>query len=182
MAVVELAPVVYSDESEEEPESRPGPYSLCVGICGILPALVWLIILVSVLWKNRTESVCNRDLWSWLAGCAVVFGVFVGGHLLKMVSHVPDLKTSPLECCISVSICLAGTFLFIWEFVGGSRHYHAESDKCPLKGWTLAALFINILVALLTAITLVVAQCALLPAAAWNTATSKGDRDDDYEG
>eukprot|EP00927_Polykrikos_kofoidii_P079948 TRINITY_DN767_c0_g1_i4.p1 TRINITY_DN767_c0_g1~~TRINITY_DN767_c0_g1_i4.p1 ORF type:complete len:200 (-),score=19.63 TRINITY_DN767_c0_g1_i4:196-729(-) len=170
---------LYSEESEEEHESRPGPYSVCVGVCGILPALVWLIILVSVLWKNRTESVCNRDLWSWLAGCAVAFGVFVGGHLLKMVSHVPDLKTSPLECCISVSICLAGTFLFIWEFVGMTRHHRAESPRCPLKGWTLAALIINVLVALLTFITLVVAQCALLPAAAWNTV--KGDREDEYD-
>eukprot|EP00448_Togula_jolla_P016587 CAMPEP_0170591804 /NCGR_PEP_ID=MMETSP0224-20130122/12596_1 /TAXON_ID=285029 /ORGANISM="Togula jolla, Strain CCCM 725" /LENGTH=163 /DNA_ID=CAMNT_0010915687 /DNA_START=71 /DNA_END=562 /DNA_ORIENTATION=+ len=161
-----------------EEGSGPGAYSICVGLCGVGPAVIWLIVLVYALWTHHKDTGCNVSLWSWLGGCAVIFGIKVGGHLLKMVSDAPDFHTSMLEVCIGCTTFFAGCFLLGWEIYGAVLYTKAEGDICTLTTWTLVALIVNPIVGLMTIITMICAQAALLPAAFLNTVQDSGDEEE----
>mmetsp|Transcript_40828 Transcript_40828/g.89303 ORF Transcript_40828/g.89303 Transcript_40828/m.89303 type:complete len:163 (+) Transcript_40828:73-561(+) len=157
----------------------PGPYSICVGVCGVGPAIIWLCVLLYALWSNHKVTGCNVSLWSWLGGCAVVFGIKVGGHLLKMVSDAPDFSASSLEVCLSCTIFCTGCFLLAWEIYGIFQYSYADGEICTLTTWTLVALIVNPIVGLMTIITMIVAQMALLPSALLNTVQDSGDDEEE---
>ena len=110
-------------------------------------------------------------------------GGMVVGHLLKSVTAKPDLEVSALECCVGCAIAGSGCFLIAWEIVGVMRYSDAKSELCPLKGWTLTAIIVNPIIAIITFVSVVVAQVCILPMAVINEAKDlvSGDDSEDHD-
>mmetsp|Transcript_89803 Transcript_89803/g.254460 ORF Transcript_89803/g.254460 Transcript_89803/m.254460 type:complete len:172 (+) Transcript_89803:147-662(+) len=113
---------------------------MCVGICGVLPALLWTGALVYLIFTFHEASCLSENShimrFVWLS--AVAFGMLVLLEVIEgCVAGEADLNVTATEVIINIGTALAFAFIYFWNYYGLYQIYdsHNCDDNLKLVGW-----------------------------------------------
>mmetsp|Transcript_123732 Transcript_123732/g.214495 ORF Transcript_123732/g.214495 Transcript_123732/m.214495 type:complete len:182 (-) Transcript_123732:42-587(-) len=147
--------------------------TLCVGLCGVCPSIVWIVALAAIAAKTMDEAdesdtdpdTCGSKLPAFIWGSVAAFVVLV---LIQCVNAFlagePDFEVSPVEMITFGATMLMLIFLYCFNYWGFYVIMTTET-KCSGAGVAWVALIGNNIVWFSTLATIVASMvCAAMVA------------------